>query len=328
MKICSGDNIFSVLFNIIELLAILFVCLLIFRNMVYILKIRNNIYDKIDIIVIFLTAIQLIIFIFQLFVNYFIFSLLISILKFSQNILICSLLLVIVLWKHSNITKKIINYFMISLLIADILIFLFGISYYNPLDENNCESTVNIIIVILSIIINIFIGFFSYQFQNNNSIIDDNYKKSNITSGYNSMDDLSDNGQEIFINRMYNQYLTNIRNILTMYLLILFPFLLSYLIEFVFYFFFSRNIIFENEDDKEEGNSTNNNLNAMYFNEKNNQNSTNDSCNLIRNYGKNFNFINLILCLFGFIIRDFLPHFCVYVVLFKYKIKNSARASF
>ena len=327
MKICSGDNIFSAIFNFIEFFAIVFICLLIFRNIVNIFKFRSNLYDKIDIIVMFLTVIQLIIIIFQLFENYFIFSLLISILKFSQNILICSLLLVIVLWKHSNITRKIINYFMISLLITNILIFLFGISYYNPLDKNNCESTVNIIIVILSLFLNVFIGNLSYHFKINNNIIDNN-KKSNIISDYNDINEQINEGEELFINRMYNQYLTNIRNTLTMYLLILFPFFLSYLIEFIFYFFFSNNIIFENEENKDVENAINDNVNTMYFNGKINKNVTYNSCELIRNYGKNFNFVNFILCLFGFIIRDFLPHFCVYVVLFKYKIKNSTRSSF
>ena len=72
-------------------------------------KYPNFSYDKIDIIIIYLSSLQLILFLFRLIKNYNIFSTLILINKFSQNFLICALLSIYTLGNKENRKNTIVK---------------------------------------------------------------------------------------------------------------------------------------------------------------------------------------------------------------------------
>ena len=121
MLICVGfcSNLYYEIFKIIQFTSIIFLFFFFLRNIINLWNYPNNSYDRIDKILIYLSEIQLIILFVRLCLNYNIFSVLVSINKFSQNLMICSLLMIIILGKYSNSKTKIINYFLITLLITE-----------------------------------------------------------------------------------------------------------------------------------------------------------------------------------------------------------------
>ena len=180
MLICSGfgSNFYSIFFSIIQFTSVIILFFFFLRNIVNLWKYPNNSYDRIDLILIYLSEIQLILFFARLCQNYNIFSVLISINKFSQNLMICSLLMIIILGKYSNSKTKIINYFLITLLIADILLFLIGIGDNTSFKKSNVESLSNVITAFFCSFIDIIIAFKSYLFkvETYNKINDNFYK--------------------------------------------------------------------------------------------------------------------------------------------------------
>ena len=104
------SNIFSTIFIISEYILIIIHLLLFLKKINEIIKYPNILYDKIDIIIIYLSAFQLLLFLIRLIKNYSIFSILISITKFSQNLMIWTLLLVYILGKYGKRKTIIIKF--------------------------------------------------------------------------------------------------------------------------------------------------------------------------------------------------------------------------
>ena len=359
MKICAGFGltVYSTIFISLEFISIIILFILFLRKIINLWNYPNNSYDKIDIILIYLSEIQLVLFFLRLCKNYNIFSVLVLINKFSQNLMICALLMIIILDKYSNSKTKIINYFLITLLIADILLFLIGINDNESFKQSEAESMSNVIIALLCTIINAIIIYKSYIFKveginkineniNNNKLVSlQNYN--NINSD-NDNNDEEQNNEKDFFNTVLNQYLSNAITILSVYLYILIPFLLSYIIEIIIYFFFNSKNNNINEDEIISNNNSNStinnntinnnntninntsyndtNINITDYNNSNFINNTNDICIFVQNNEDTFNFGKLLICFILFVLRDFLPYFMTYLMFFYYKLKHHRRS--
>ena len=252
MKVCGdfGSSIYSTFFILLEFISIIILFVMYLRKIIELWNNPNNSYDKIDLILIYLSEIQLIVFFLRLCENYNIFSVLVMINKFSQNLMICSLLIIIILGRYTNSKIKIINYFLITLLIADIILFLIGINDRESFDKSDAESMFNVIISFLCIILNTFIIYKSYLFKietnkkieenlNNNKLVALRNHNSNENINNNDNEDYNEKNEEgDFFNTILNQHLSNAITILSVYFNILIPFLLSYIMEVILYFFF------------------------------------------------------------------------------------------
>lgn len=336
MKICSCFDYskYSIIFFFLEFISIIILFIFYLKNILNIWKYNNHSYDKIEIILIYLAEIQLVIFILRLFLDYNIFSVLISINKFSQNLMICSLLMIIILGKYTNSKNKIINYFLITLLIADILLFLIGIKDNESFKKSETESIIHLFIALFCGIINVIILYKSYVFKKeSNEKINNNLYKNKLISlkpitNDDGNPDYELNNENNFFNTILNQHLSNAITILSIYFYILIPFLISYFMEIIIYFFFNSNICNINNDENID------NKDQIYNNTNINNTDYNNSYYLVfteennNNYNCGFNFGKLVKCFIFFILRDFLPYFVSYLMFFYYKEKYHRRISF
>ena len=348
MKICGGfgSSIYNSFFVILELISIIIIFFYYLINIINLWNNPINSYDKIDLILIYLSGIQLVLFFLRLCEDYNIFSVLILINKFSQNLMICSLLMIIILGKYSSSKAKIINYFLITLLVADILLFLIGINDKDSFEKSDAESLFNVIIAFICIIINVIIAYKSYLFKvETNNKINENLNENKISAlinyndNDNNIDKNDENNEGDFFNTILNQHLSNAITILSVYFYILIPFLISYFIEIILYFFFSSNngngkeedIIDNNynnsdNDNDDIDNDINNNINLII--NKKFKNNINDTCAFVQDSKNGLSFGNLLICFIFFILRDFLPYFITYLMFFYYKLKYHRRFSF
>ena len=127
MFICTGNTKWGKFF---ELSQSLIVTIFLFIYFVYIINyIRNKIgykIHKLDVFTISLSFSQLIIQFFSfIYKDYYILTLLISLLKFTLNTVLCSLLLVIIMWNFDMLYIKALNYVLFFVFILDILCFFF-----------------------------------------------------------------------------------------------------------------------------------------------------------------------------------------------------------
>ena len=344
MKICGNFefSIYCKIFIFFEFISVIILFFFFLNKIIHLCKHPNNSYDKIDLILIYLSEIQIFLFFLRLCQNYNIFSVLISINKFSQNLMICSLIMIIILGKFSNTKTKIINYFLLTLLITDILLFLININDNESFKKSDTESLSNVVVAILCVILNIIIAYKSYFFKNetNNKIKDNFYKKKLISLNKidNDNSNNNENNESEFFNIIFNQHLSNAITILSVYFNILIPFLISYLIEIILYFFFNTNnkenktekkdIINNNITYSDENNNFSNLIFANNSNKFENLNKFNNSCIFLQDIKNTFNFEKLIICTIFFILRDFLPYFMTYLMFFYYKLKYHTRLSF
>ena len=355
MKVCGdfGSSIYSTFFILLEFISIIILFVMYLRKIIDLWNNPNNSYDKIDLILIYLSEIQLIVFFLRLCENYNIFSVLVMINKFSQNLMICSLLIIIILGRYTNSKIKIINYFLITLLIADIILFLIGINDKESFDKSDAESLFNVIISFLCIILNTFIIYKSYLFKietnkkieenlNNNKLVALRNSNENINDNDNDNDDYHEKNEEgDFFNTILNQHLSNAITILSVYFNILIPFLISYIMEIILYFFFSTNDKTSlNDNEIIESNNNSTNVNDSYINNddlnyhinliinEEYKNNISNSCIFLQDYKTNFDLGNLIVCFLFYLLRDFLPYFMTYLMFFYYKLKYHQRFSF
>ena len=343
MKICAdlALSLYCKIFIFLEFISIITLFFFYLRKTIHLWNNPNNSYDKIDLIIIHLSEIQLVLFFLRLCENYNIFSVLISINKFSQNLMICSLIMIIFLGKYSNSKNKIINYFLITLLIADILLFLIDINDNESFKKEETESLSNLIVAILCVFINIIICYKSYFFKIKTiNKINNNFYRNKLISlnKINSDNDIDENKEGEFFNTIFNQHLSNAITILSVYFNILIPFLISYFMEIILYFFFNsnKNNSNQNENIKIKINNTFYNNSNIILNNSNdsgfgNISKYNYSCFLKIDKDNNnnyFNFTKLIICLIFFILRDLLPYFITYLMFFYYKLKYHRRLSF
>lgn len=354
MKVCGdfASSIYSKLFILLEIISIIILFVMYLRKIIELWNNPNNSYDKIDLILIYLSEIQLIVFFLRLCQNYNIFSVLIMINKFSQNLMICSLLVIIILGKYTNSKIKIINYFLITLLIADIILFLIGINDKESFDKSDAESMFNVIISFFCIILNSFILYKSYLFKiETNKKIEENLNNNKLVAlrNYNSNENINNNNGDYhdnneegdFFNTILNQHLSNAVTILSVYFNILIPFLISYFMEIILYFFFSSNDKTSLNDNEIIESHNNNTIgNESYFNNEDlnyhinliineeYKNNISNTCIFLQDYKTNFGIGNLIVCFLFFLLRDFLPYFMTYLMFFYYKLKYHQRFSF
>ena len=104
MQICANyaTSVYSTFFICIEYIIIIVLLLIFLKKINDLFNFPNISYDKIDLIIIYLSALQLLLFLVRLIKNYNLFTTLISINKFSQNLLICSLLLLYIIGKYEK----------------------------------------------------------------------------------------------------------------------------------------------------------------------------------------------------------------------------------
>ena len=342
MQICTNysSNTFSSIFIFTEYILIILLLLLFLKKIYDLYKYRNNSFDKIDTIIIYLSSLQLILFIIRLIINYNIFSTLISINKFSQNFLICVFLLIYILNQDEKSKATIVKYFLVVLIILDILIFLIEISYGQILEKNNKETLVDLII---SIICLIFDGFIWYKNFINKKIMNSKIMEKNspnklsniinkdeilIVEQKDENDENDDNKEENgFIDDLYFQNLNNVVILITTYFYILFAFIISYLIDFIFYFSNNSSI---NTKDINNNNTTTGHNDTMTYNTTIEYNNTeiNNVCIFSQNIEEQFTISKLIVCFIIFFFRDIVPYLVIYLMFFYYKLNYYHRASF
>ena len=345
MQICFeyATSLYSMIFLLFKCFSLIILLYFYIRKIQDLYKFPDYSLAKIDLILIYLSLLQLILFLLILIYNCYLFSILITINKFSQNLMIDLLLIRYILIKYEKSIKKIIEYFPIIILIIDIIIFLLYISEAHIFEINTKDTILNLIISIFCFLSNGIIGIMTYlnkkRAQNmilehlNNSKTLSNIKINNDDINNNIKEDLiTDNKEEKenengFINTIYNKNLNNLITIIYVYFYILIPFLISYFIDLFFYLSNEGNINEERND-----NITNNN-NTNYMNNTNNEfNKTeiyNNTCIFSSNSDSNkFNFINLIIYFGFFCLRDIFPYLMIYLMFFYYKKKNYHRPSF
>jgi hypothetical protein len=293
------------------------------------IRLPNILYDKIDLIIIYLSALQLFFFLIRLIKNYNIFSVLISINKFSQNLLICTLLLIYILSKYEKRKTTILKYFLVTLLILDILIFLIEINDSQPFDIKDKETIDHLIISFFCLILDGFLCYKSFVNKNVMNFENSEVKKlDNIINKEENLIEEQNNNKENneFLNTIYYQNLTNINIIISIYFYTLITFLISYFVDIFLYFSYKSGI--------QENNNINNDTiyNNTNFNETINNHDNNTINNIYiynsQNDDNQCNFLELILCFIYFLLRDILPYLVIFLMFFYYKLKYYHRSSF
>jgi hypothetical protein len=331
MQICVNyiPSIYSNIFITIEYILIVILLLLYLKKINDLIKLPNISYDKIDLIIIYLSALQLLLFLIRLIKNYNIFSVLISINKFSQNLMICALLLLYILGKYEKGKATLIKYFLVTLLILDILIFLIDINDSLPFDTKDNETIDHLIIYLFCLIFDCFIWYKSFiNKKNMNNKIEENYEKNKLDNIINKKEKLIENNKEIFtekengfINTIYFQNLNNVIIIISIYFYILVTFLISYLIDIILYLSDKSNL---NDNNVNNYNETNYNNTIL-----NNTKEINKYDSIFMQENKNpFSFWDLIVSFIFFFLRDILPYLVIYLMFFIYKGKYYQRSSF
>lgn len=325
MQICANytTSVYSTFFICIEYIIIIVLLLIFLKKINDLFNFPNISYDKIDLIIIYLSALQLLLFLVRLIKNYNLFTTLISINKFSQNLIICSLLLLYIIGKYEKGKITIIKYFLVTLLILDILIFLLYINDNQPFDIRYKETIDHLVINLICLIFDCLIGyksFFNKKIMNDN--IFDNNKKNKLDNIINTEERLIGENENDFINTIYLQNLNNAIIIISIYFYILVTFLISYFIDFISYFSYNLSINTNIKVDIDYNESNYNNtikINNTVFN---------NSCIFIQENENKFTFWNLIICFIFFLLRDIFPYIIIYFMLFIYKLKYYQRSSF
>ena len=333
MQVCAQytASVYSTFFISTEYIAIIIILLLFSKKIYDLFNFQNISYDKIDLIIIYLSAIQLFLFLIRLIKNFNIFSVLISINKFSQNLMISALLMLYILGKHEKTT--IIKYFLVTLLILDIIIFLIGINDKQPFDTKNNETLDHLIISVFCLILDGFIWYKSYINKKimNNKIVE-NYginKLNNIINKQEkligeSTNNIENNG---FIDSLFFQNLNNVVIIISIYFYILTTFFISYFIDFILYFSYGSNTNTNNynyDHNKTKYKTMINNTDNTNFNNT----EINENCIFNKIIENKFTFWKLIICFIFFFLKDILPYLVIFLMFFYYKLKYYQSSSF
>ena len=328
------SNDFPLFFICIEYILIILLLLLFLKKIYDLVKYPNFSYDKIDIIIIYLSSLQLILFLFRLIKNYNIFSTLILINKFSQNFLICALLSIYTLGNNENRKNTIVKYFLISLLILDILIFIIDLYNEHIFEINDKKTIVYLIISIICLLLDGYICYKSFINKKNMSSTNiENFAPKKLNNIIKKEEPLieeinkgnNENKENEFIDALYYQNLNKVMIIITLYFYILFTFLISYILDIILYFSYTSNA----QSNDINNNGTKNN-DTMIFNTTNEYNNTeiNNTSIFSQNIEEQYTFCKLIICFFVFFFRDIFPYLIIYLMLFYYKLNYYHRSSF
>ena len=328
------SNNLPLYFICIEYILIILLLLLFLKKIYDLVKYPNFSYDKIDIIIIYLSSLQLILFLFRLIKNYNIFSALILINKFSQNFLICALLSIYTLGNNEKRKNTIVKYFLITLLILDILIFIIDIYNEHIFDINDKETMVYLVISIICLILDGYICYKSFINKKNMSSTNiENFAPKKLNNIIKKEEPLieeinkgnNENKENEFIDALYYQNLNKVMIIITLYFYILFTFLISYILDIILYFSYTSNA----QSNDINNNGTKNN-DTMIYNTTNEYNNTeiNNTSIFSQNIEEQYTFCKLIICFFVFFFRDIFPYLIIYLMLFYYKLNYYHRSSF
>ena len=326
------SNNLPLYFICIEYILIILLLLLFLKKIYDLFKYPNFSYDKIDIIIIYLSSLQLILFLFRLIKNYNIFSALILINKFSQNFLICALLSIYTLGNNENRKNTIVKYFLISLLILDILIFIIDLYNEHIFDINDKETKVYLVISIICLILDGYICYKSFINKKNMSSTNiENFgtkKLNNIIKKEEPLIEeinIENKKENEFIDALYYQNLNKVLIIITLYFYILFTFFISYLFDIMLYFSFISNT----QSNEINNNGTKNN-GTMIYNTTNEYNKTeiNNTYIFSQIIEEQYTFGKLLICFIVFFFRDIFPYLVIYLMLFYYKLNYYHRSSF
>lgn len=329
---------FPLIFICIEYVLIILLLLLFLKKIYDLYKYPNFSFDKIDIIMIYLSSLQLILFLLRLIKNYNIFSVLILINKFSQNFLIYALLSIYTLGNSEKRKTKIDKYFLLTLLILDILIFVSEIYDEHIFDINDKETIVYLIIAIICLVFDGYICYKSFINKKRMSSVNiENYgpnKLNNIIKKEepfieeinNENKENNENKKENeFINALYYQNLNKVVIIISLYFYILLTFFISYLFDIILYFSYSPNV-----QSNDINNSDARNNGTMIYNTTNEYNNTeiNNTYIFNQNVEEEYSFWKLFIYFIIFLFRDILPYLVIYLMLFYYKLNYYHRSSF
>ena len=208
MNICFGTTSWSKFFYFCEIISMLFLALIYFRSLYKLYKEGIFfLFEKFDLLIIILSFIQSLLFCFEFIINdYFILSVFISILKFAENITICCLLIMTILWKIPIITALITNYYSVGILIICIIFFLIGLFEYPPFTIYYNKPNIEILLSIIGFFANISIFTLSFIYS----------KKENFNEGMN----LINEDDKIFINDIFQKNLEKMQQTMKTYLYI------------------------------------------------------------------------------------------------------------
>ena len=334
MQVCAQytSTLYSTFYIGIEYIVIIIIFLLFLKKIYDLYNFQKISYDKIDLIIIYLSALQLFLFLIRLIKNFNIFSVLISINKFSQNLMISALLLLYILGKNEKSKITIIKYFLVTLLILDILIFLIGINDKQPFETKDNETIDHFIITTFCLILDGFIWYKSYINKKilNNKIVE-NYEINKLNNIINKEEKLIgeniyNNENNGFIDSLYFQNLNSVVIIISIYFYILTTFFISYFIDFTLYFSYNSNRNISNYNNK----SNNNNKTMIYDTDNTYFNNTqiNEICIFNEIIEKKFTFWKLIICFIFFFLKDILPYLVIFLMFFYYKLKYYHSSNF
>lgn len=277
MFICTGNTKWGKFF---ELSQSLIVTIFLFIYFIYIINyIRNKIgykIHKLDVFTISLSFSQLIIQFFSfIYKDYYILTLLISLLKFTLNTVLCSLLLVIIMWNFDMLYIKALNYVLFFVFILDILAFFFVGNSKLFLHEETCKTKIELGLMFIgffydTIIIGCSLWMLSEERLENKLVI--------IV-----------NEEDFYINHVLASFVRRIKEFYKTYLSVILIFGLSFFTEIAFWMGHTIDNIDIDNIDKEK------------------------RCSYYSQLGDKFYFEQYYLCFIGFFIRDIFPNLFIFL---------------
>lgn len=284
MLICSGKSIYGLLFHYTSCFSLfIFVSFYALSLVKYFQNNERNKIHKFDVFILTFSFSQVLLMFFYFIKPYFLLSLFITLLKFTQNTIICCLLLVILKWKFDSIYVTLMNYTLILILLVDFLCF-FGAEYeYALLSLEPCKAKTEILLNLTGyffdlviMIMNVYINYHPKQEDSLNLIVKED---------------------QYYLNHVFASFVTRMKKLNITYVIILGFFLLSFSIEI---------ILFLAGDDNEN--------NASNINE--------NDCEYYGIFKDLFGKEQMMICFICFILRDILPHLYIYLGLLIFKIPD------
>ena len=285
MFICTGNTKWGKFF---ELSQSLIVTIFLFIYFIYIINyIRNKIgykIHKLDVFTISLSFSQLIIQFFSfIYKDYYILTLLISLLKFTLNTVLCSLLLVIIMWNFDMLYIKALNYVLFFVFILDILAFFFVGNSKLFFHEETCKTKIELGLMFIgffydTIIIGCSLWMLSEERLENKLVI--------IV-----------NEEDFYINHVLASFVRRIKEFYKTYLSVILIFGLSFFTEIAFWMGHTIDNVDINNIGKEK------------------------RCSYYNQLGDKFYFEQYYLCFIGFFVRDIFPNLFIFLctLIFRWK---------
>ena len=315
MNICYGDTGWGFFFFICQILITSVLGFFYMKNTYNIFKNgEQSQYEFFDWILILLSTLQIYLLFFSLIIQFFFgFVLLSELLKFTQNMIICGILLSqILIWSKFAVSDKLVKIFIFSLIIFDLFIFFAGlIMEYSFFIVDYCTSQSLNFLVIIGLIVNL--ALIAYTVYRNFEEKKDVKSLNLIVEDKNNLD------------HILQRLSTNIKTMKKYYLIILISFTLSFLIDVYFKFSLTNEI--NNGNTLDSIIPVNNNL----TNNQNNYNTTfiidSSTCEYYGDFNENFFLKEYLICVLSFLFRDIVPHVYIFMALYFYKHFINSRSS-